>query len=30
MGDNALLPWSAELEFTAPEPSIVLVTEGFA
>ncbi|HZZ18608.1 MAG TPA: type I phosphomannose isomerase catalytic subunit [Opitutaceae bacterium] len=30
MGDNAILPWSAELEFTAPEPSIVLVTEGFA
>jgi mannose-6-phosphate isomerase len=30
MGDNALLPWSAELEFVAPEPSIVLVTEGFA
>jgi mannose-6-phosphate isomerase len=30
MGDNALLPWAAELEFTAPEPSIVLVTEGFA
>jgi len=30
MGDNALLPWSAELEFMAPEPSIVLVTEGFA
>jgi mannose-6-phosphate isomerase len=30
MGDNALLPWSAELEIVAPEPSIVLVTEGFA
>jgi mannose-6-phosphate isomerase len=30
MGDNALLPFSAELKFTAPEPSIVLVTEGFA
>jgi mannose-6-phosphate isomerase len=30
MGDNALLPWSAALEFVAPEPSIVLVTEGFA
>jgi mannose-6-phosphate isomerase len=30
MGENALLPWSAELEFVAPEPSIVLVTEGFA
>jgi mannose-6-phosphate isomerase len=30
LGDNALLPWSADLEFTAPGPSIVLVTEGFA
>jgi mannose-6-phosphate isomerase len=30
VGDNALLPWSAELEFVAPEQSIVLVTEGFA
>jgi mannose-6-phosphate isomerase len=29
-GDNALLPWAADLEFVAPEPSIVLVTEGFA
>jgi mannose-6-phosphate isomerase len=29
MGDNALLPWSSDLEFTAPEPAIVLVTEGF-
>ncbi len=29
-GDNALLPWSASLEFRAPEPAIVLVTEGFA
>jgi mannose-6-phosphate isomerase len=30
MGDNALLPWSAELAFEAPEPAIILVTEGFA
>jgi mannose-6-phosphate isomerase len=30
LGDSALLPWSAELEFVAPEPSIILVTEGFA
>jgi hypothetical protein len=30
MGDNALLPWSADLEFEAPEPSILLVTEDFA
>jgi mannose-6-phosphate isomerase len=29
-GDSALLPWSADLEFVAPEPSIVLVTEHFA
>jgi mannose-6-phosphate isomerase len=29
-GDNALIPWSADLEFLAPEPSIVLVTENFA
>jgi mannose-6-phosphate isomerase len=29
MGANALLPWSAELEFVAPTPSIVLVTENF-
>jgi mannose-6-phosphate isomerase len=29
-GDNALLPCSAEVEFVAPEPAIVLVTEGFA
>ncbi|HEY4988475.1 MAG TPA: type I phosphomannose isomerase catalytic subunit [Opitutaceae bacterium] len=29
VGENALLPWSADLEFEAPEPSIVLVTEGF-
>jgi mannose-6-phosphate isomerase len=30
MGENALLPWSADLEFEAPETAIVLVTEGFA
>jgi len=30
LGDSALLPWSADLEFVAPEPSIVLITEGFA
>lgn len=30
VGDSALLPWSAELEFVAPEPSIVLITEDFA
>jgi mannose-6-phosphate isomerase len=30
LGDSALLPWSADLEFTAPEPSIVLITEDFA
>jgi mannose-6-phosphate isomerase len=29
-GDNALLPWAADLEFVAPEPSIVLITEDFA
>jgi hypothetical protein len=29
MGDNALIPWAAELEFEAPEPSILLVTEDF-
>jgi len=29
MGDNALIPWSAELEFEAPETSIVLATEDF-
>jgi mannose-6-phosphate isomerase len=29
MGDNALIPWSAELEFEAPETAIVLVTEDF-
>jgi mannose-6-phosphate isomerase len=30
LGGNVLLPWSAELEFTAPASAIVLVTEGFA
>jgi mannose-6-phosphate isomerase len=30
LGDSALLPWSAELEFTAPEPAIILITEDFA
>jgi mannose-6-phosphate isomerase len=30
MGDNALIPWSADIEFDAPEPAIVLVTEDFA
>ncbi len=30
LGQNVLLPWSAELEFSAPESAIVLVTEGFA
>jgi hypothetical protein len=30
MGDNALIPWAAELAFEAQEPAIVLVTEGFA
>jgi mannose-6-phosphate isomerase len=30
MGANAILPYSADLEFHAPEASIVLVTEGFA
>jgi mannose-6-phosphate isomerase len=29
-GDNALLPWSADLAFTAPDAAIVLVTEDFA
>ena len=29
-GDNALLPWSADLEFVAPDPAIILVTEDFA
>ena len=28
-GENVLLPWSADLEFGAPEPAIVLVTEDF-
>jgi len=30
LGENVLLPFSADLVFAAPEPSIVLVTEGFA
>jgi mannose-6-phosphate isomerase len=30
VGENVLLPWSAELEFAAPDSAIVLVTEGFA
>jgi mannose-6-phosphate isomerase len=30
MGDNALIPWAADLELEAPEPSILLVTEDFA
>jgi mannose-6-phosphate isomerase len=29
LGDNVLVPWSADVEFAAPESSIVLVTEGF-
>jgi mannose-6-phosphate isomerase len=29
MGENALVPWSAELSFEAHEPAIVLVTEDF-
>jgi len=29
-GDNALLPWSADLVFVAPEAAIVLVPEDFA
>jgi mannose-6-phosphate isomerase len=29
-GDNALLPWSADFDFVAPDPAIILVTEGFA
>jgi len=28
-GDNALLPWSADFEFVAPDPAIILVTEDF-
>jgi mannose-6-phosphate isomerase len=28
-GDNALLPWSADLELVAHEAAIILVTEGF-
>ena len=30
MGDNALIPWAADLELEAPEPAILLVTEDFA
>jgi mannose-6-phosphate isomerase len=30
MGDNALIPWSADLEFEAPGTAIILVTEDFA
>jgi mannose-6-phosphate isomerase len=30
MGDNALVPWAADLELEAPEPAILLVTEDFA
>ncbi|MFY9924072.1 MAG: type I phosphomannose isomerase catalytic subunit [Opitutaceae bacterium] len=30
MGDNALIPWAAEVSFEAREPAIVLVTEDFA
>lgn len=30
MGENALIPWSAQIEFTAPDTAILLVTEGFA
>jgi mannose-6-phosphate isomerase len=29
MGDNVLIPWSADLEFEAPGPAIILVTEDF-
>ena len=29
-GENVLVPWSADVEFTAPELAIVLVTEEFA
>ena len=29
MGENVLVPWAADAVFTAPEPSIVLVTEDF-
>jgi mannose-6-phosphate isomerase len=28
-GENALVPWSVEVSFEAPEPAIVLVTEDF-
>jgi mannose-6-phosphate isomerase len=30
LGSNVLVPWSADVGFTAPEASIVLVTESFA
>jgi mannose-6-phosphate isomerase len=30
LGSNVLVPWSADVEFVAPEASIVLVTERFA
>jgi mannose-6-phosphate isomerase len=30
LGSNVVLPYSADLEFQAPEPAIVLVTEDFA
>jgi mannose-6-phosphate isomerase len=30
MGDNALIPYAADLELEAPEPAILLVTEDFA
>ena len=29
LGENVLIPWSADLEFTAPDLAIVLVTEEF-
>ena len=30
LGQNVLVPWSSDATFTAPESSIVLVTEDFA
>jgi mannose-6-phosphate isomerase len=30
VGDNALIPYAVDLELEAPEPAILLVTEGFA
>ena len=30
MGENVLVPWSAEISFEAREPAIVLITEDFA